>query len=170
MYGCRPSATASIPRCQRLDIPRCEASWRRWPRQGRCSAPLAGASAQSTAPAQRSARASAAERPEAAGGRDGADVVDLTTGQTLFSCGTPRCRGCRRRSRSSTRPRPRCCASGRTRGLTTRVLGVGTFDVGGGCARHALPEGRRRSDVRLAQLRPLRLRRPGRRCSSWSQT
>ena len=96
----------------------------------------------------------------AAGGRDGADVVDMTTGQTLFSVGARRCRGCRPRSRRSTRPRRRCCASGpnaaddagpRRRHVRPRRR----------LPRHAVPEGRRRSDVRIEELRPLRLRDRG---------
>ena len=42
--------------------------------------------------------------------------------------------------------------------LTTNVLGVGSRRLQRGLARHAVSEGRRRPDVRLGQLRSVRLR------------
>ena len=67
----------------------------------------------------------------AAGGRDGAEVVDMTTGQTLFSWApaVPRLPASVEKVYTTSAALLRFGPGTR---LTTRVLGVGTFDLGGG--------------------------------------
>ena len=67
----------------------------------------------------------------AAGGRDGAEVVDMTTGQTLFSWApaVPRLPASVEKVYTTSAALLRFGPNTR---LTTRVLGVGTFDLGGG--------------------------------------
>jgi len=89
------------------------------------------ASAQSTAAAQRSLSRAMRSGLRAAGGRDGVDVVDTTTGQTLFSWapGVPRLPASIEKVYTTSTALLRFGPDTR---LMTRVLAVGTFDLGGG--------------------------------------
>jgi serine-type D-Ala-D-Ala carboxypeptidase/endopeptidase (penicillin-binding protein 4) len=89
------------------------------------------ANAQSTTPAQRALGRAMRSGIRAAGGRDGVDVVDMTTGTTLFSSdpGVPRLPASVEKVYTTSTALLRFGPDTR---LTTRVLGVGTFDLGGG--------------------------------------
>lgn len=92
---------------------------------------VAAASAQSTAAAQRSLGNNLRAGLRAAAGRDGVDVVDMTTGQTLFSSAPSVARlpaSVEKVYTTSTA----LLRFGPDARLTTRVFGVGTFDLGGG--------------------------------------
>ena len=134
-----------------------------------CLALLAGQRSSAGGAAALRARAVGAHAVAPAGSRagretDGAYVVDLTTGQTLFSAGRRTPAACRPRSRSSTRPRPRCCASARTRPSPPRCS-ASARGIPTASGRDALPARRRRPDVRLGRLRPQRGTGPARRCT-----
>jgi D-alanyl-D-alanine carboxypeptidase/D-alanyl-D-alanine-endopeptidase (penicillin-binding protein 4) len=92
---------------------------------------VAAASAQSTATAQRSLGRAMRAGLRAAGGRDGVEVVDMTTGQTLFSSApsVPRLPASVEKVYTTSTALLRFGPDTR---LSTRVLGVGTFDLGGG--------------------------------------
>ncbi len=92
---------------------------------------VAAASAQSTAAAQRSLGRAMRAGLRAAGGRDGVDAVDMTTGQTLFSWapGVPRLPASVEKVYTTSTALLRFGPDTR---LSTRVFGVGTFDLAGG--------------------------------------
>ena len=131
------------------------------------------------APRRPGGRAAAAQRPErarcdsgmrAAGRHSGAYVVDLTTGQVAVTRhNARRRRGCPPRSRSSTRPRRRCCGSAPNATLTHRGLGVGQLTPAAPSpARSTCAAAATRRSARPASTTPTT--GPARRSSGWSRT
>jgi D-alanyl-D-alanine carboxypeptidase/D-alanyl-D-alanine-endopeptidase (penicillin-binding protein 4) len=92
---------------------------------------VAPAGAQTTAAAQRTLRGALNHGLRSAAGASGADVVDLSTGKTLFSSapGVARLPASVEKIYTTSTALLRFGANGN---LTTKVLGSGSFDAGGG--------------------------------------